>query len=175
MNTIFFLIIFFSTFSFLNSTISVEPKIVYVDVERIINESIAGKDLIKKFDNIQKKNSKKFEKRKIELTTLEKDIVQKKNILSKPDLDKKIKELNDKVKIYKDEVGKSQANFNKIRNDSTTKLVTNINEVLANYATKNSITMILQKNSIIIGKTEFDITKQILETINKKIKSISIN
>ena len=35
--------------------------------------------------------------------------------------------------------------------------------------------MILQKKIVIIGKTELDITKDILELANKEINSIKIN
>ena len=35
--------------------------------------------------------------------------------------------------------------------------------------------MIIQKKNIVIGKSELDITDQILELLNTKIKSIKLN
>ena len=35
--------------------------------------------------------------------------------------------------------------------------------------------MIVQKKNIVIGKSELDITNQILELVNNKIKSVKIN
>ena len=40
---------------------------------------------------------------------------------------------------------------------------------------KNSIRIIVQKKNIVMGKKEDDITKDILELINQKVKSIKID
>ena len=40
--------------------------------------------------------------------------------------------------------------------------------------TKNSISMIVEKKSIIIGKSELNITNDILDLLNKKIKNIDL-
>ena len=47
--------------------------------------------------------------------------------------------------------------------------------ILVDYSSDNSISFILPKQSIIIGKSEFDITKNIIEVLDKKIKSIKLN
>ena len=43
--------------------------------------------------------------------------------------------------------------------------------IVVDYSSDNSISFILPKQSIIIGKSEFDITQNIIEVLNKKIKS----
>jgi len=49
-----------------------------------------------------------------------------------------------------------------------------INEILAEYSTKNKISLIMKKKNIIIGKTELDITKNILSLLNDKIKKVEL-
>ena len=56
--------------------------------------------------------------------------------------------------------------------ESTNKMVNQINKILTQYASENSISLIIQKKNIIIGKTELDITPQILKEFNSKVKSI---
>jgi len=46
---------------------------------------------------------------------------------------------------------------------------------LQEYAKKNSVSLILQKKNIIMGKKEIEITDEILEITNKEIKNIKIN
>ena len=65
---------------------------------------------------------------------------------------------------------------NKFRNQKlkeTNSLVTSLNNILANYAEKNSISLIIQKKNIVMGKSELDITKDILDIFNSEVKSIS--
>ena len=51
-------------------------------------------------------------------------------------------------------------------------MVNEINKILTQYASDNSVSLIIQKKNIIIGKTELDITPQILKEFNSKVKSI---
>ena len=51
-------------------------------------------------------------------------------------------------------------------------MVNSINKILTKYAADNSISLVIQKKNIIIGKSNLDITAQILKEFNNKVKSI---
>ena len=51
----------------------------------------------------------------------------------------------------------------------------NINPILAKYSEENLISIIMDKKNILIGKSELDITKDIIKILDKKIKSIKLN
>ena len=53
-------------------------------------------------------------------------------------------------------------------------MIQEINIILSEYATKNSISLILNKQTIAVGKKELEITNEIKENLNKKIKKIKI-
>ena len=46
--------------------------------------------------------------------------------------------------------------------------------ILETYAKENSISIILKKENILIGKTDLDISKKILELFDKNVKKISV-
>jgi Skp family chaperone for outer membrane proteins len=75
-----------------NSVYANDLKIVYIDTDKILNESNAGKDIKKQLDLINKKNISKFNQIEKELVEEDKKISQQKNILSKEELEKKNKE-----------------------------------------------------------------------------------
>ena len=58
---------------------------------------------------------------------------------------------------------------------ATSELISLIRLILAEYANDNSISIIFQKKNIIIGKTELDITEDILKILNANHKKIAIN
>ena len=58
--------------------------------------------------------------------------------------------------------------------ENTNNLIKLINPILAKYSTKNEISIILQKKDLIIGKTELDITDEIIKIINVEIKEFKI-
>ena len=71
----FFLFIILLTFTNLSLA---EDKIVYLDVVYILNESLAGKDLNKKLNEINKKNIEEFKKIETEIKNEDNDLLKKK-------------------------------------------------------------------------------------------------
>ena len=89
---------FFISLSFLllfvfNPINSNEIKIVYVDTDKILNESNVGKNIKKQVDVINDKNISNFKKIEEKLKAEEKKISQQKNILSKEEFEKKVNTL----------------------------------------------------------------------------------
>ena len=170
-----FLIIFLSFFLNFSSAISIELKIVYVDLEKIINQSEAGKKISKQLENLNNDNIKKFTKKEKEIADEEKNIVKQKNILSKEEFEKKVTLLQKNIANFKKDINTSRKDLEKKRVGATNKILNVINPILSEYSTKNSISLIIQKKNIVIGKSELDITSKILKIVNTKIKSVKLN
>ena len=64
---------------------------------------------------------------------------------------------------------------NKKRNDALSKLLKEINILLIEYSKKTKISMMLDKKNVIISRNENDITKEILNLLDKKITKIKLN
>ena len=58
---------------------------------------------------------------------------------------------------------------------ASTKLISKLTPILEDYSKKNSIKIIVQKKHIVMGRTEDDITKDILEIMNKTVKKIKVD
>ena len=61
-----------------------------------------------------------------------------------------------------------------MRISNTNKLLKLINPILLDYSNDKSILFILNKKNLVIGKTELDITDEIIKIINKEIKQFKI-
>ena len=55
------------------------------------------------------------------------------------------------------------------------KIIKSLSPILAEYSKENNISIIMDKKNIIIGKTELNITKKILDLLDNKIKKIKLN
>ena len=159
----------------LTPTYAEDFKIVYLNVDKIMQESIAGKSIKKKLENIYKKDMEKFKKNDENLKKKEKKIIAQKNILSDQDFKKELSNLRAEIINFQKEQVKARDNINKLRIKATSKLISKLSPILEEYAKKNSIGLILQKKNIVMGKKEIEITNEILEITNKEIKDININ
>ena len=169
----FFIInIFFLIF---NLAFADEQKIVYLNVDKIMQQSIAGKSIKKQLENIYNNNLKKFKKNDEILKNKEKKIIAQKNILSKEDFQKELTGLRTEIINFQKEQVKARDEMNKLRIGATNELIKKLSPILEDYAKKNSISLILQKKNVVMGKKEIEITDDILSIANEKIKSIKIN
>ena len=150
-------------------------NIAYVDLDKIINQSTAGKKIIKQIESLNSNNTKKFKKKENKLIEEEKNIIKQENILSKKDYEIKVKNLQKKVINFRNDIKVSRKNLDKKRIDATSKLLKVLNPIFSEYSSKNSISLIIQKKYIVIGKADLEITDKILELLNKKIKTIELN
>tara|TARA_B100000787_G_C16194459_1_gene299743 strand:+ start:3101 stop:3583 length:483 start_codon:yes stop_codon:yes gene_type:complete len=155
-------------------TIVSANNIVYLDLNKIMSTSISGFSLIQQLNQIDQQNVKVLNKNLKQLKDKDAKLLSQKNILSELEFKNKINKLRKEVELHKKNKQKTINDLNKIRIKHTNDLLKSINEVLSEYSTKNSISIILKKKDIVIGKTDLDITDQILNLVNNKIKEVKI-
>ena len=149
-------------------------SITFVDMDYVINQSNAGKQINEELSKKHKSNIKKFSKIEQSLKEEEKKIISQKNILEKTEFEKKIVILREKANNYRKERKEVIDNLTKQKIYATTKLLDLVRPILAKYSSDQSISIIIEKKNIIIGKSELDITQDILKIVNSDIAKIKI-
>ena len=169
MRFFFFKLIFFFVFLGISDA---NEKIRYININHIINNSEAGitlNNMIEKQDNKIKSEFKNLAKK---LEDQKNKILSQKNILKKEEFDKMVKNYDKEVKEFNDLRRKKNDNFNDFRVRSKKKILDLLNPIIINFLKKESIQILLQKEKIIFGDENLDITKQVLEIFNSKHKKI---
>ena len=166
-------IIFFIYFFQINFVIA-NTSIAFIDMDKVISLSKPGSSIMSQLNSLSSQNSKKFESEAKKIKEQETKLISQKNILSEVDFQSNINKLKLEIKNYNDNRDKINNDFNKLRIDSTNKLLKLINPILFSYSNDKSISLILKKRDLVIGKTELDITDEIILIINKDINQFKI-
>ena len=151
-----------------------EQKIVVLDMTYVLNQSKAGKgaqDFLKKSFN---DNAKKFSDLEKALKKEESDLLSKKNILSKEDYTKKSDALRKKVIDYQSQRRSSLDKIATQRAESRKTLLQKISPIVDSYIKENNISIVIDKKNMIGGLNEYDITKVIVEKLNKELPSLNL-
>ena len=159
-------------FFFLFSSFYSHAQIVYIDVNFILNNSEVGKSLNKYIKEINDKNLISYKEIEDQFLKKEKELLAQKNILEKSDFDKKLKKLSKEVNIYRSEKKMSLTKLNEIKINNTKKILKLLNPIITNYVDKNSISLVIPKKNIIVGKKNLEITSEIVKLLNDKVKSL---
>ena len=170
MRFVFKKIIFF--FLFIN-IVEASDNIRFIDINYIVNNSISGKNLTKIIEKKNEKISSELNKFGKELEQKKNKIVSQKNILKKEELDNLIKDYEKEAKKFNDLRKKKRDEFNSFSINSKKKIIDLLNPIITSYLKKESIQILLQKDKIIFGNDNLDITREILELFNDKHKKIN--
>lgn len=162
--------ILFLSYIFLLVNASADTKVAYIDIEYILSNSNPGKNLIKKLNLIENEKKEKFNSEEIKLKEEENKIIASKSIITEEQLKKDINEFQKKIENYKKIKSDEINTLKKNRNSELSKLLDLINPIIKDYMTDNSISMVIDKKNIYIADKNFDITENVIDIINKKIK-----
>ena len=140
----------------------------------VLNESKAGKgaqDFLKKsFTD----NQKKFTEIEKSLKEEERDLLARKNILSKDEYNKNTDSLRKKVIDYQSQRRASLDKITTQRVQARETLLQKLTPILDSYMKENNISLILDKKNTLGGNPEVDITKIIVEKLNKELPSLNL-
>tara|TARA_B110000037_G_scaffold189397_1_gene221592 strand:- start:282 stop:800 length:519 start_codon:yes stop_codon:yes gene_type:complete len=151
-----------------------EQKIVFVDMDRLVNVSKPGSSIFNQLKDINDKNLSFLKKEEKKFKEKEKKLIAQKNIISETDFKNKVDELKSEVNNYNQNRKQMIEKFNRLKVENTNNLLKLINPILAKFSDEKEISIILQKKDLIIGKTELDITDEIIKIINNEIKEFKI-
>ena len=164
-----FIILFF----FLTNAYSNE-KIVYIDMNVLTNTSKAGVSINNQMKKLVDQNNKEYEKLEKKLVNEENELLKKKNVIDPQQFNEEIKNFQTKIKEFRNERKKKIDGISNKNITAKNELVDYVTKILAEYSAKNEISLILNKESIIIGKKDNDITEKILTLLNDKVKNIKL-
>ena len=143
-------------------------NVKFVDINYIVNNSISGKNLNQIIENKNKKTKNELTKIGKKLEEKKNKIVSQKDILKKEELDNLIKNYEKDVKEFNEIRKKKSDEFNDFSLRSKKKIIDLLNPLITSYLKKESIQILLQKDKIIFGDDNLDITKEILKLFNDK-------
>ena len=158
-----FLLIFFNP-------LKADEKVVFLDLDFLLQNSNIGKKILKKISELDKKNINQLETKNKILKKLELDIKNKKNIISEENYKNEIKKFQKQIQNFNTEKNQIINEFNDYRKLELENFFRLINPKINNYMSQNSISVVLDSKKIFIGNANSNITEDILEIINNEIK-----
>lgn len=145
-----------------------------VDTEKVDRESKAGKSIRSQFDKLKKKFEDDVNAKLKGFREEEKKLVAQRSSLSAEEFEKKKNELNKKG----DEIEKSLAEKQRKLESDTGKARARIFETMAavvqDIAKKRGMTLVVTRAAALVYDSNYDITAEVLEGVNKKLPSLNV-
>ena len=147
----------------------------YLDFKFILNESDAGKKAQNSLKSKLEKGIKSVKAKEKSIQEEEKKVIQQKKLIKPEEYKKKVDELRKRVSNLQKERNDLLENVAKQRAKARTELLKNLNPIISEYMKEKKIRMVVDKKSLLLADQNLDITKDIMDLLNKKLKSIKLN
>ena len=153
-------------------TLNSKAEIVYIDINFILNSSDVGKNLNTYLEIVKNKNSLKYKEIENDLVNKEKSLIAQQNILDKEQFQKKLKKLTSEVQKYRSDKKVSLEELNNIKINKTKEILSALNPIITKYVDEKSISIVIPKKNIVVGRKNLDLTNQIIKLLNNNITKL---
>ena len=147
----------------------------FLDFKLILNQSDAGKKAQIFLKNKLEKGIISLKTKEKKIQEEEKKIIQQKKIISAEEYKKKVTELRAKVSSLQKERNTLLDSVAEQRSKARKELLKNLNPIVKSYMENKKIRVVLDKKSILLADENLNITNDIMDLLNKKLKSINLN
>ena len=146
-----------------------ETKIGFVDMQKAIQTSSAGKKAKTELETEFNKKKKDLEKKEADLKKMGEDLEKKKSVLSEEALGKKQAEFQEEMLKYRDVVGKSQIEIQKKERELTAPILEKMKKVIAKLAKDKGYTLVLENSQMVLYATaDADLTTEVIAAFEKE-------
>jgi outer membrane protein len=154
--------------------VSFAEETYFIDMNKLLNQSKAGKEAQDFLKNKIVTGDKKFKEEGESLKKEEIDLIVQKKTLPADEYKKALNQLREKnIKFQR-----KRANFATAiatqRAEARNSLLKALDPILIKYMSENNIQIIIDKKYVIKANSKIDLTDKVLKILNKELKSLNL-
>ena len=163
------------------SAMAIEPKrnfevrIAVVDVQSILENSIAITGVRKSIDAISGDIQKYLAAKELEFKAIEEGLIKKRGVLNEEAFEKEVDNFNKKVSEAQKEMQSRKARLEQAHAGAISKVHEVTMEIINELARKYNFNMALPSSQVLFATTDLNITSEVITALNSRLKSVKVN
>ncbi len=152
-----------------------DTNVGVVDLNYILSESDAAVDATKQIENIARQIEDEIKNTDQSLIDEQNELIESQPIMAPAAFDEKRKEYESKVQNYNVTRQEKLMSIDRLVAESRNEVLNALKPILEEISNDNGITVLLEKNSVLLNADNMDITEEALKKLNKKLPSIEVS
>ena len=145
-----------------------------IDINKVLTESSAAIDATKQIEKIQKK-SEEESKNEDELIIKEREkLIEQQSVMAPEAFEVKVSDFEKKVQTYQIQKQDKLRKLDQMVQAARAKILEEVKPIINDYASELGITVILEKNSVILSADDMDMTDEVIKILNKNLPKIKV-
>lgn len=151
----------------LPATASAEGKMGYVDLQRALSESSAGKRAKDNFKVEVDRLQSRLQKQKEEIEGLKAQLDKKAAVMKAAEREEMEDDFRKKMRDFEREYKDTQTDLQKKDSDLTGKILRDLQKVIQDFGTRGDYSMIVEMSSLLFADKELDLTDEVIREYDK--------
>lgn len=144
-----------------------ETKLGYVDLQRALTESTAGKRARDKFKVEVDKLQSRLQKQKEDIERLKEQLEKKASVMKASEREEMEDDFRKKMRDFEREYKDSQADLQKKDADLTGQILRDLQKIIQEYGDREEYTMIVEMSSLLYAGKALDLTDHVIAEYDK--------
>ena len=169
--------IFFIFCLLINNSFADYPKTIIgvIDLNYILSESKAAKDAAEQIEEIAIKIEEEIKEADQNLIDEQNELVESQQIMAPAAFDEKRKEYEKKIQNYNVSRQEKLMSIDLLVSESRNNVLNAIKPILEEISNEKGITVLLEKNSVLLNAENMDITNDALKILNKELPNLEVS
>ena len=150
-------------------------SIAIVDLNLILSDSKAAKNATKQFEAIQKNTEDEIIASDKKMLEERNKLIEQQSIIAPEAFELKAKDYENKLQNYQVEKQNKLRKLEGILQKARNEILENVKPILEELSKELGVTVILEKNSVLLSATNMDITDNVIKKLNKELPKIKVS
>ena len=150
-------------------------SIAIVDLNLILSDSKAAKNATKQFDEIQKDNEDEIIESKKKMLEERNKLIEQQSVIAPEAFELKAKDYEKKLQNYQVEKQNKLRKLEGVLQKARNEILESVKPILEELSKELGVTVILEKNSVLLSATNMDITENVIKKLNKELPKIKVS
>ena len=171
-NFLLILLISFSTNLFADQYPN--TSIGIIDINKVLTESKAAIDATKQIEKIQKESEEESKNEDEQIIKEREKLIDQQSVMAPEAFEVKVADFEKKVQSYQIARQEKLRKLDQMVQVARAKILEEVKPIINDYAKELGITVILEKNAVILSADDMDMTKQVIKILNKNLPKIKV-
>mgnify|MGYP001338864345 CR=1 FL=1 len=171
-NLLLFIILLITNISFADQYPN--TSIGIIDINKVLTESKAAKDAAKQIEKIQKKSEEDSKKEDEQIIQEREKLIEQQSVMAPEAFEVKVADFEKKVQAYQIERQEKLRKLDQMVQEARASILDEVKPIINDYASELGITVILEKNAVIMSADDMDMTDQVIKILNKSLPKIKV-
>ena len=150
-------------------------SLAVIDLNYILSEAKAAKDAAKQIEEIAINIENEIKKSDEDIINEQNKLIESQAIMAPESFEKKREEYEKKVQNYNLKRQEKLMSIDLLVSESRNEVLNTLKPILEEISNEKGITVLLEKNSVLLNAESMDITKDALIILNKELPSLEVS